>query len=179
MGNNNEENDDLYNVDFYKSLTGEQAVNERIKNGRLPIIDICGHIFFVDVRLNLLRPMNAFHTMGLDLKNGGSIDHRTNEFLFYYHIPSKTEYIPDPNMTALPKDVVLIKFPDVYTLDPIAMARENGYELTAYLQYYRLTMFSMAKVIPLEKTHLAKIVKQNLAKENKINPKVKKIRKGI
>jgi hypothetical protein len=150
-----------YDIEFYKSLSGEQALKERL-NGRLPIIDIAGHPFFVDVRIGRLRPKDNFMTLGLDLENGGYYDDNKNRYCFLYHIPSMEEAKVSRDIIALPKDVVEIQFPHKYALDPIAMARENGVDPTFYLKRYPLVMYRVAKVIPANKTYMATVVHYNL-----------------
>lgn len=150
-----------YDIEFYKSLSGEQALKERL-NGRLPIIDIAGHPFFVDVRIDKLRPKDNFVTLGLDLENGGYYDDKKNRYSFLYHIPSMEEAKVSRDIIALPKDVVEIQFPHKYALDPVAMARENGVDPTFYLKRYPLVMYRVAKVIPANRTYMATVVHYNL-----------------
>jgi hypothetical protein len=172
---------DLYDLAFYKALEGDEALRERIGNGRLPIIDVAGHPFIVDVRLMALRPVNSFHTSGLDLRNGGHYDDENHHYLFFYDVKGMKEVEIDPDVTEFPKDVVMIKFPDLYVLDPVAMAGKEGLEVTAFLSEYPLKMYCKAEVIPLSETPVAALVRKNrekLSKKGK-SGRIRKVRKII
>jgi hypothetical protein len=170
---------DIYDVGFYKSLHGEAALKERQK-GRLPIIDIAGYPFFVEVRLGLIRPKDDFTTMGLELNSGIRRQDEEGNYLFYYDAASHKEVKGISDIAMLPKDVVLLKIPHEYKLDPVAMARMDGFEDTAYLRQYPLNMYTVAQTIPrrdnlavkrVEKTRIGNIKKNAPLKRGK--------RKGI
>lgn len=164
---------DMYHLDFYKSLQGKQALDQRLV-GRLPIIEIVGHPFFVDVRLGELRPKDNFLSPGLDLGDGGYYDYQQDRHFFYYDIAKMTEADINAELTKLPKGVVQIAVPGELTLDPVAVARREGLAPDYYLKDYPLLMFQTAEVIPLEKTYLAELVKKNLEKLPKRPVKTKK-----
>lgn len=150
-----------YNIDFYKSLKGKEALNERIDKGRLPIIDIAGQPFFADSRIGLLRPINIFNSMGIELAEL-PMDPVTKKLSFEYHIPSMTRTQVSAQATELPKDVVRVVVPNMYFLDPIGMARRNGKDARYYQEDgITLRMYRKAKIVPLKKTELLAQVNQN------------------
>ncbi len=139
-----------YNVEKYKAYKGKVALAERIK-GRLPIIDIAGHPFFVEVRFGTLRPKDNFLSNGINIAEIEP-DPETRKLSFYYHIPSMSEFQPSPNLTELPKDVVQVIVPNMFLLDPIGMARAVGLpDRHFYDKDMPLKMYSMAKIIPINK----------------------------
>lgn len=157
-----EKQNDIYDLEFYKSLTGEQALKERL-SGRLPMTEIMGQPFFIDVRLNQLRPKDHFHTMGIELTEN-KFDENTKVYYVYYHHPSMTEVEVHRNIVQLPEDVVLIKIPEKRKLDSVAMARIEGKELDErYLKKYPVNMYIALKAVPIEKTFVKKVVSSNLA----------------
>ncbi len=46
----------------------EKLLQERMQ-GKLPIIDIAGHPFYVDIRMGMLRPKDDFRTLGIPIKS--------------------------------------------------------------------------------------------------------------
>lgn len=153
----------FYDVAYYKTLKGKDALEQRLK-GRLPIIDIAGHPFFADMRLGLLRPMDNFMTMGIDVQEI-PIDPKTKLLRFDYHIPTMTRVHIPPVATELPKDVVRVEVPNMYYLDPVGMAHRNGKEPKYYYaDGIPMRMYRKAKIIPLHKTELAIKVKNNAEK---------------
>lgn len=153
--------DDYYNIDYYKSLKGKEAFNERVHKGRLPIIDIKGHPFFVNARIGLLQPKDNFHTIGINIRDI-EMDDKTKQLFFYYHPPSMTRVRFPEDIKELPKDVVGVWVPNRYYLDPIGMARANDKEPRYYLgDGIPLRMYRTARIVPIENTPLAEIIKKN------------------
>lgn len=157
-----------YEIEYYKSLKGKAALEQRIMGGRLPIIDIHGHPFFVNIRIGTLRPMDNFHTMGIEVYKMRP-DPETSMLSFYYHIPTNTEYKPPKDLMELPKDVVMVVTPNMLMLDPVGMAHWEGHD---YKKYHidrgiPLKMYRKARIIPVKKTALAQQVKENQQKAAK------------
>lgn len=153
-----------FNPAIYKPLIGRAAFDERVNKGRLPIIMICGHQFFVDVRLGRLRPKDNFMTEGLDIRDGGSVDFGSGLRFFYYHIPTNTEVTIPRDITEYPKDTVLIGVPFADVLDPVGLARLYREPDTHYLDTEApMRLYHVAKVFSLEQTEIAEWIKANRA----------------
>lgn len=152
----------LYDLDYYKSLTGKEALEQRLL-GRIPIIEIAGHPFFSDTRIGLLRPKDNFSTMGIDLQNL-PLDEDNGTLSFYYHIPSMTR-VDLPEILAYQDDVVLVTVPNMYELDPVGMARANGKEDTYYLDGEFPVMYRQASITPLSESPLAALLKGTIEKK--------------
>ena len=141
-----------------KHLSDEQLLERRL-SGTLPVIDIMGYPFIIDWRLKELRPVNDFNTR-LDLKTM-AMNNDGNKYLCYYHIPTRSEVVPDKSIKELPTDVLLLEIPFELVLDPVGVAREYGLGDTDLLNRYPIQREIKATVIPLEQSYLAEIVKRN------------------
>jgi hypothetical protein len=49
----------------FELMVDQEALTRRIKHGELPTVEIGGHIFYADARIDLLRPKDDFSTMGI------------------------------------------------------------------------------------------------------------------
>lgn len=147
-------------LDFYKNTTGKAAYDARMQ-GVLPILEIKDHPFYVDIRLMQVRPKDNFLSAGLDLNEGGQWNESKRQYTFYYDFKKMEEASIGRDITALPKNVVMIKFPGPYELDPVAMARMNGKDPQTYLKSYPMKLYHKAEVIALENTPLMDLVSKN------------------
>jgi len=149
----------------FELIVDQQVLVERL-NGRLPTINIAGHDFIVDLRLNELRPENDFSTR-IDLRNL-DISNDGEKFLCFYHPASKNVVEINPALMDLPKGVVMLEIPNELNLDPVAVARKYGLEDREFLRQYPLHKKLEAKVIPLSETGLPALIlknKQAIAKQ--------------
>ncbi len=104
-------------------MVDQEALHTRIKLGKLPTIDIAGHTFYADARIDLLRPKDDFMTMGIKFS-----DIQPYCFEDRYIIPynPKTHEFQEPNyntITEYPKDLLVIEFPHERILDPVGWNR--------------------------------------------------------
>jgi len=113
----------------------------------LPMIGICGHPFFVDLRLDVLRPMDNFLSNGINLSKGtfGSEDEQHR--FFYYH-KGKMEDI-DPEMMPLSKKIALVRIPAPVALDPVMTAMMQEEPIVSYLEQWPMVMYREAEAIAL------------------------------
>jgi len=86
--------------------------------GKLPTIDIAGHPFFVDLRLDLLRPKDDFKTMGIKLSQL-PVDRSNSSFQFFYDAQEHLPVSYDPNWKVAPEGLMAIEIPRELVLDPI------------------------------------------------------------
>lgn len=147
----------------------KEAYNLRVNKGMLPTINIVGHIFYVDIRMDRLRPKDDFLSKGIvfsDIENYYDQDKRT------YTIPynPRTHEFQEPNyrnIKELPKDLIAVRFPSERSLDRIGWNRKYGFELTHGLVKSGLKLQFAAKQIPWEKTFLVGLIKSNLKAEKR------------
>jgi hypothetical protein len=163
----------FYDLDHYKSLQGQDAISARIKEGRLPIMDIAGIPFFIDVRLGRLRPLDAPGREGIDLDYGGMYNDKTGHSEYYIDTTTYGEAILAPRATSLPKNVVFLSMPHQIALDPVGMARKEGFPDETFLSAYPLVMYQTAKLTPLENTLHGKHILRNKANAAKKGKEVK------
>ncbi|WP_029274613.1 hypothetical protein [Pedobacter borealis] len=149
-----------FDVSFYKSLKGKEAVAERLK-GRQPVIDIKGQPYTINLSFGLLEPAGNFTIDAIYIGNI-EMDRATKKIPFYFNTETRQRVFLADNITEFPKDVVRVEIPNKYFLDPVAMARDNGRGAENYRDYgIPLIMYRKAVIIPLVKTELLSVVNRN------------------
>lgn len=135
----------------YKSLKGRAAFEQRVQQGRQPVLDIAGDAYYVNVRIGLLQPADDFSTMGIELDKLEK-DHETRRLFFYYDTRSK-KVLPYPEEGAAKStDIVKVSIPNAYFLDPVGMAIKNAKDDARYYtrDHIPLKMYHKAIVTPLQ-----------------------------
>ncbi|QIH34502.1 hypothetical protein [Sphingobacterium sp. DR205] len=148
--------------DDFHFMVDQEAYNLRM-NGKLPTIDLDGHTFTVDMRMNMLRSASDFHSKGI---NFDDIDHYYSEERDAYIIPydpKKREFreLDYDNLFNIPTDLIAVEFPFQTKLDPIGWNREGGYNLKDDLKWIGVKSHFIAKVIPWEQTYIVDIINDN------------------
>jgi len=147
----------------------QDAYDLRVKKGMLPTVDIAGHTFYVDIRMDMLRPKDDFLSKGIvftDIQNYYDADKQL------YTIPynPKTHEFQEPDFLTIkeaPRDLIAIRFFSEKLLDRVGWNRKYGFELTNGLSEQGLKLQFTAVCIPWEKTWLNKIIKINMEAEMK------------
>ncbi|MCT3639655.1 hypothetical protein HZR07_03425 [Elizabethkingia anophelis] len=158
------------------NIVDQEAYDLRVNKGMLPTIAIAGHTFYVDIRMDMLRPKDDFLSKGIvfsDIANYYDEDKRT------YTIPynPKTHEFQEPDyrtIKELPKDLIAVQFPSERLLDRIGWNRHYGFELTHGLAKQGLKLQFEAKQIPWEKTFLVGLIKSNLKEEKNLQKATEK-----
>lgn len=153
-----------------KNIVDEKAYDLRVNKGMLPTVDIAGHTFYVDIRMDMLRPKDDFLSKGIvfsDIQNYYDQDKRS------YTIPynPKSHEFQEPDyrtIKELPKDLIAVQFPSERLLDRIGWNRQYGFELTHGLDKQGLKLQFEAKHIPWGKTFLIDLIKSNLKAEKNL-----------
>lgn len=129
------------------------------RTGKLPLIEISGEPFVVDIRIEELRHAEHwFQNISLrqmDLTADGG--HYT---AFYNPAERKLADI-DPKLLEFPDHVVFIKIPNEIGLDPVATAREYGMDEREVLRRYPIQKGLKAEVIPLSETNIPAMIQRN------------------
>jgi hypothetical protein len=157
----------------FEIMVDQKAFDLRINKGLLPTIEIAGHTFFVDLRMDKLRPKDDFLSQGIvfsDIESYYDGDKRT------YTIPynPKTHQFQEPEyrlITEFPKNLIAVEFPSERLLDRIGWNRKYGLDIKHGLVNQGLKMQFTAKNIPWEKTFLVDLIKSNL----KVEKRTKKV----
>lgn len=150
-------------------MMGSAAVQKRLK-GNLPTIEIAGDLFYVDLRMDMLRPHNDFLSKGI---NFSDIDHyysvERDAYMIPYN-PSKREFqeIDPHTITEIPKDLIVISFPLAHELDPIGFNRLHGINEFQGVQQLNVKSHSVAQTIDWKHTGIEQTIKENLEKSQKL-----------
>ncbi len=155
---------DVSGKDDFDLMVDQDALHKRIRLGNLPTLDIAGHTFFADARIDLLRPKDDFTTLGICFSD---IDHYFNEEEHSFIIPynPKTHQFQEldyDKITEHPKDLIAVQFPHQQILDPIGWNRYHGFNETQNLKEIGLKLHFEAKLIPWEKTGIDETIKENI-----------------
>lgn len=138
-------------------------------SGVLPMIDIAGDEFRIDMREKEFlkappgRARLNFRQMAETSDGLG--------YEFYYHLPTKTIVSVSQDSRVLPTDVVLVRIPRDEMLDPVDFARKHKLKVQEFVNDYPIQQQLKAKVIPLWKTDLAKIISNNRKKGYRVSGK--------
>jgi hypothetical protein len=150
-------------------MVNQEAYDMRVNKGILPTVDIAGHTFYVDIRMDMLRPKDDFLSKGIVFSH---IENYYDEEKRTYTIPynPKTREFQEPdylNIKELPKDLIAVRFPSERLLDRIGWNRKYGFEIRHGLVRHGLKLQFAAKKVPWKNTFLVDLIKSNLKAEKK------------
>lgn len=151
----------------------------RVRKGILPTISILGHTFYVDLRMDMLRPKDNFLSKGIVFSQiENYFDDKKQNYTIPYN-PKKHEFeeLDYLNLKKFPENLVVISFPSEKILDRIGWNRKYGNELMDGLLKNGLNLKFIAKHLPWEKTFIKDLIKNDLQKENVNDLSDKKISK--
>lgn len=147
----------------------QEAYDLRVNKGILPTIDIAGHTFYVDIRMDMLRPKDDFLSKGIvfsDIERYYDEDERTHTIPYN----PKTHEFQEPdykNIKELPKDLIAVEFPSERLLDRIGWNRMFGFDLNHGVVISDLKLQFTAKLIPWKETFLVGLIEKNIRSENR------------
>jgi len=146
-------------------LRTNPEILQRRKDGKLPIFFIKGYPFYVDLRMNCLRPKDDFSTLGIEL-NRLPMDDSGTAYLCYYDPKTHSEAIFDEGMTKLPNDKFMIEIPYELILDPYGYLRDADISFNDdWFRNFPVRLEMNARVRPWEKTGLPNIIAENRKKQ--------------
>lgn len=162
----------------FELMVDQEALNRRIKNGELPTVEIDGHIFYADARIDLLRPKDDFSTMGISFQEleDWYVDEK-NTYAFPYD--PTTHQIADIELDKIveyPKDILFVEVPFVKTLDPVGWNRRWGWGDTEGLKETGLRVNFKAELIPWNRSGIDELIAENKTKKAKENEIKKQFR---
>jgi hypothetical protein len=155
----------------FEVMVDQKAYDKRVNKGMLPTIDIVGHTFYVDIRMDKLRPKDDFLSKGIVFSEiGGYYDDDDRAYTIPYN-PSKHEFqeIDYKTLKELPKDLIAIEIPFERILDRIGWNRKYGLEPTHGLKQVNLQVHFKSKIIPWQQTFLPELIKRNIESDLRIN----------
>ena len=152
-------------------------IRERLVQGKLPIIKIRSEEYFVDWRMQELRLTTDF-SKNIDLSQLPTTL-KGDKFLMFYDIQSKKEVkIPD-DVTALPKNVVLVVIQSELWLDPISAARQLDLNPLTFVDRYPLQFNLTARTYPISQSWIPYLIKENLKDAAALKQKPEPIKQNI
>ncbi|QHS55859.1 hypothetical protein GWR56_10065 [Mucilaginibacter sp. 14171R-50] len=141
----------------------QQKAEELLKirqSGKLPHIDLAGTDFTVDWRLRQMReteqPWKNISFEDFEMDDYG------DSYLCFFNTQTHELYMPPEDLMELPEDIVVLEIPNELKLDPIAVAREYGSDLSELLREYPITEDLSAKVTPLSESGLPTLIENNI-----------------
>lgn len=144
-------------------MVDQEALELRLK-GNLPTIEIGGHIFYVDIHMDMLRPHDDFRSKGIRFEDIEFYydNEGTGEYIIPYH-PGRHEFedIDLHNMVEFPKDLILVGFPHERFLDPIGCNRKAGYDKLHGLKETPVKTHFTARAVDLKGTLFQRIMDRN------------------
>ncbi|MBN7817478.1 hypothetical protein [Algoriphagus pacificus] len=129
------------------------------KKGVLPIIDLAGHSYTIDVRFGELRNVEQ---PWLSLKLDQLVtteDYR--HYKFFYNMAEKQVFQATHNLVEMPKNVVLLEIPDELGLDPVGVARKYGLSDDYFLKIYPFQSRHKARITALEDSGIKEFIQKN------------------
>ncbi|RZJ91610.1 MAG: hypothetical protein EOO20_04640 [Chryseobacterium sp.] len=158
-------------------MVDQKEYDLRVSQGQLPTIDIAGHLFYVDMRMNKLRPKDDFLSKGISFSEID--DHFSEEQKAYLipYDPKKHEFraLDYENITTIPTDLIAVAFPFQKILDPVGWNRQNGWYIKDDLKHIGVKGQFTAKEIDWNHTYIVDIIKDNLERNETISKKELKI----
>lgn len=158
----------------------EQVLRDRL-NGRLTTLDIAGHTFFVDHRMQAIRPKDDFSTQGIRFDE---LDYYFNDELGRYEIPydKKKHEVANVDMdsiTEIPEHVLVVAFPSPEIMDPVGYSRFSGWDLEDTLEDTPQKSHFTAIILKGKNSYLEACVKENRQQKNLPPLKQKRDSKNI
>ncbi|MGN6214475.1 hypothetical protein [Parafilimonas sp.] len=152
----------------FELMVDQQALGRRLM-GQLPTVDIAGHTFFVDIRMDMLRPKDDFLSNGIVFsKIDYCYDDEQERYIIPYN-PKTHEFqeLDYDNITSIPTDLIAISFPHESVLDPVGFNRKGGWDETYQLKETNLKSHFEAKVIDWKETGIEETIRENIKKQQK------------
>jgi hypothetical protein len=156
----------------------QQKAAELLKirqSGKLPHIDLAGTDFTVDWRLRQMRdteqPWNNISFDDFEMDDYG------NKYLCFFNTQTHELYMPPEDLIELQEHVVVLEIPNELDLDPVAVAREYGSNLSELLREYPINENLVAKVSPLSETGLPAMIENNIRLQQQ-NSSTERLKRG-
>jgi hypothetical protein len=154
-------------------MVDQAALKDRL-SGRLPIVDIAGHPFYVDIRMDMLRPKDDFMSKGIQFSKIEDyyVDEKEKYWVPYNPKTREFQDVDFSKITDIPKDITMVSFPHESKLDPIGYNRMHGFVEMSSLKETNLKSHFKAGQVTWKETGIEEVIKENKAKS--INKKTVK-----
>lgn len=155
-------------------ILGQDDVQQRLK-GKYPIIELCGHSYYVNGALEQLEPKDNFEIDSIKFRHIITGQKADGKYWLVYYPTTGAISIPEASsLTDVPKGAVVLELPHPDMLDPIAYSRRTAHfgSIIDVLKTFPMKMYHKAEVVPEEKWK--KVIAENIARqriERKNKPK--------
>ncbi|MBO9676376.1 MAG: hypothetical protein J7577_23240 [Sphingobacteriaceae bacterium] len=146
-------------------MVDQTSLKQRL-SGLLPVVDIVGHPFYVDIRMGMLRPKDDFMSQGIRFSEIENYYDDQKDMYWIPYNPKTHEFqeIDWETITEIPKDIIPVSFPHETILDPIGYNRIHGFDELSNLKETNVKSHFKAVQIPWKETGLLEMIKENKAK---------------
>lgn len=153
---------EVLNKTDYDVMHDKRGLFDR-QMGKLAIVEIEGHDFYVDFQMKCIRPSDKIMHPGISFDQlDDNFSEKINRSVFPYNPQTHTlEEIDCDNLTSFPKHLVVISIPHFYEIDPFSYSRDSGFSLSKILKETPQNSKTIAKTISWEKLGLTDLIKQN------------------
>lgn len=151
----------------------EELLKQRQK-GVLPEIEFPGQIYVVDWRERVLRPKDSLDLMPLKFSEKGK-GFYADGYHFVYDT-GKKEFVEIDDFK-LRSDMVIIKLPGGFVLDPVGVARESGLDERLFVAINPIIPKLSVEILRVSKIEAQRIINKN-SKEPVIARIIRKFKKG-
>ncbi|MBT2559808.1 hypothetical protein J7E50_17955 [Pedobacter sp. ISL-68] len=159
-------------------MVDQTALKERL-SGLLPIVDIAGHPFYVDLRMDMLRAKDDFLSEGIVFSKIEDyyVDGKEEYCIPYNPKTHEFKEIDFSSITEIPKDIIVVSVPHESALDPIGYNRKHGFEELSNLKESNLKSHFKAGQVAWKDTGIEETIREN--KANSIKSETAKASKPI
>lgn len=148
-------------------MVDQQAFSRRLM-GHLPTVDITGQIFFVDIRMDKLRPKDDFLSNGIVFNDTQHYyDDMRESYVIPYNYKTHEFQEVDHTMTTIPPDVMIVSFPHESRLDPVGVNRSRGMDEKEGLKEVNLKSHFEAKLLSWQESGFIEAIKENIREQKK------------
>ncbi len=142
----------------------EEAYDLRVNKGMLPTLAIAGHIFYVDINMDKLRPKDDFKSKGINFNEIKDYYDRDRRAYVIPYNPTTHEFQESDvfKLTELPKDTIMVQFPHQYDLDKVGWNKKHG---ISFSHKDVPQMHHEAQILPWEDTNIIEHIKRNVAEQ--------------
>lgn len=151
-------------TDFELTIKPGSMLDLRWNKKTLPTLDIAGHPFSVDMEMNLLRPKDDFKSKGIRLEQIREYYDRSAQAYIIPYNPKTHEFqeIDHLTISALPKEIIVVKFPHLQELDRVGWNTKYGFGPAHCIKEKDFKLHFKALTLPWEQTNIPNSIKLNL-----------------
>ncbi|WP_119790794.1 hypothetical protein [Flavobacterium anhuiense] len=151
-------------TDFELTITPGSPLDLRWNKKILPVLNIAGHPFFVDIAAGTLRPKDDFKSKGISLEQIREYYDRFAQAYIIPYNPKTHEFqeIDHLKITELPKDIIVVKFVHLQELDRVGWNVKYGFGPAHCIREDKYKLHFKAHTLPWEKTNVPNSIKLNL-----------------